>query len=44
MIQGLTEVIDEVEYARYAPAKEGDMQALYTKTATVISEIDRHKL
>ena len=43
-IQGLTEVIDEVEYARYAPAKEGDMQALYTKTATVISEIDRHKL
>lgn len=43
-IQALTEVIDEVEYARYAPAQEGDMQTLYTKTAEVISEIDRHKL
>ena len=43
-IQALTEVIDEVEYARYAPAQEGDMQAIYTKTAEVISEIDRHKL
>ena len=43
-IARLTSVIDEVEFARYAPAKEGDMQALYDTTAEVISAIDTHKL
>ena len=43
-IARLTNVIDEVEFARYAPAKEGDMQALYDTTAEVISAIDTHKL
>ena len=44
IIARLTAVIDEVEFARYAPAKEGDMQALYDTTAEVISAIDTHKL
>ena len=44
IITRLTAVIDEVEFARYAPAKEGDMQALYDTTAEVISAIDTHKL
>jgi batD protein len=43
-IARLTSVIDEVEFARYAPAKEGDMQALYDMTAEVISAIDTYKL
>lgn len=43
-IARLTSVIDEVEFARYAPAKEGDMQALYDTTAEVVSAIDTHKL
>ena len=43
-IARLTSVIDEVEFARYAPAKEGDMQALYDTTVEVISAIDTHKL
>lgn len=43
-IARLTSVIDEVEFARYAPAKEGDMQALYDTTAEIISAIDTHKL
>ena len=43
-ITRLTQVIDEVEFARYAPAKEGDMQALYDTAAEVIGAIDSHKL
>ena len=43
-IRRLTQVIDEVEFARYAPAKEGDMQALYDTAAEVIGAIDSHKL
>lgn len=43
-IARLTSVIDEVEFARYAPAKEADMQALYDTTVEVISAIDTHKL
>ena len=43
-ITRLTQVIDDVEFARYAPAKEGDMQALYDTAAEVIGAIDSHKL
>ena len=43
-ITRLTQVINEVEFARYAPAKEGDMQALYDTAAEVIGAIDSHKL
>ena len=40
----LTEVVDEVEFARYAPAHEGDLQLHYDRVAEVISRIDRHRL
>ena len=44
LIGELTSVIDEAEFARFAPVREGDMQQLYERTAGVIGQIDSHEL
>lgn len=44
LIAQLQEVVDEVEFARYAPAAEGDLQLHYDRVAEVISRIDGHRL
>jgi len=44
LIHELTSVIDEAEFARFAPVREGDMQQLYDRAAQIIGQIDSHKL
>lgn len=44
LIGELTAVIDEAEFARFAPVREGDMQHLYDRAAGIIGQIDSHEL
>ena len=44
LIGELTAVIDEAEFARFAPVREGDMQLLYDRAAGIIGQIDGHEL
>ena len=44
LIGELTAVIDEAEFARFAPVREGDMQHLYDRAAGIIGQIDGHEL
>lgn len=44
LIAQLTDLLDAADFARYAPAQEGDMQQLYDDTARLISQMDSHHL
>ena len=44
LIMQLTDLLDAADFARYAPAQEGDMQQLYDDTARLISHMDSHHL